>query len=104
MTLPITVTILALWSVVMWRYARSVLFPPAALAMVWTFTLLVIWLCGDIYYPLTTVANEIVLVGVGAFSLGGFVAVFLPIPRGRVLADLSHARRRHVDVGLSLAL
>ena len=35
------------------RYGRSVLFPPASLAIVWTITLLAIWMCGDIYYPLT---------------------------------------------------
>ena len=78
MTLPVTVALLALWSVAMVRYGRSVLFPPASLGIVWTITLFVIWLCGDTYFPLTNTANEIVLAGVLAFSLGGICAVVAP--------------------------
>ena len=56
-TLPLTVALLALWSVAMYRYGRSVLFPPASLGIVWTITLFAIWLCGDLYFPLTTRAR-----------------------------------------------
>ena len=84
MTLPLTVGLLALWSVAMYRYGRSVLFPPAALAIVWTITMFAIWLCGDTYFPLTITANTIVLAGVFAFSLGGFCAVAAPaMERGK---------------------
>ena len=30
MTLPVTIALLALWSLAMYRYGRSVLFPPAS--------------------------------------------------------------------------
>ena len=70
MTLPLTIALLALWSLAMFRYGRSVLFPPASLGIVWTITLFAIWLCGDVYFPLTTTANEIVLAGVLSFSAG----------------------------------
>ena len=83
MTLPLTIALLALWSVAMFRYGRSVLFPPASLAIVWTITLFAIWLCGDMYFPLTNTANEIVLAGVLAFSLGGICARRGPFAQGR---------------------
>ncbi len=103
MTLPLTITLLAVWSAAMYRYGRSILFPPASLAVVWTITLFTIWLCGDIYYPLTTTANQIVLVGVLAFSLGGICAVAVPLSRGRTLAQVSAMRRRQVDRWLTIA-
>ena len=57
MTLPITIAFLALWSFCMYRYGGSLLFPPASLGVVWTVTLFTIWLCGDLYFPLTATAN-----------------------------------------------
>ncbi len=51
MTLPVTVALLALWSVAMVRYGRSILFPPASLGIVWTLTLFAIWLCGNTLFP-----------------------------------------------------
>jgi oligosaccharide repeat unit polymerase len=104
MTLPVTVALLALWSVVMYRYGRSVLFPPASLGIVWTITLLAIWLCGDLYFPLTTKANEIVLAGVLAFSLGGICAVVAPIRKGRTLAAVTAMRHIQLDRWLNTAV
>jgi oligosaccharide repeat unit polymerase len=103
MTLPFTVALLAFWSVAMYRYGRSILFPPASLGMVWTITLFAIWLCGDLYFPLTTRANEIVLTGVLAFSLGGICAVIVPLRRGRTLTAVSAKRRTQVDRWLTIA-
>jgi oligosaccharide repeat unit polymerase len=97
MTLPVTIALLALWSVAMYRYGRSILFPPASLGTVWTMTLLAVWLCGDIYYPLTTKADEIVLAGVVAFSVGGICAVISPVWKSRSLATVSPRRRIQVD-------
>jgi oligosaccharide repeat unit polymerase len=104
MTLPATVALLALWSVVMYRYGRSVLFPPASLGIVWTITLFAIWLCGDLYFPLTTKANEIVLGGVLAFSLGGICAVVAPIRKGRTLAAVTAMRHIQLDRWLNTAV
>ena len=103
MTLPVTVALLALWSLAMVRYGRSVLFPPAALGIVWTITLFAIWLCGDIYFPLTTTANEIVLTGVLSFSLGGICAVAAPLWRGQILTAVRATRRIQVDRWLNAA-
>jgi oligosaccharide repeat unit polymerase len=97
MTLPLTIVLLALWSVAMVRYGRSVLFPPASLAIVWTVTLLAIWLCGGIYYPLTTTASEVVLAGVFAFSLGGICALAAPLRAVGALAGVRARRRIQVD-------
>lgn len=103
MTLPPTIVLLALWSVAMFRCGRSILFPPASLAVVWTVTLLAIWMCGDTYYPLTQTANQIVLVGVFAFSAGGVCAMATPC-RVQGALDTVHARRRmQVDRWLTAA-
>jgi oligosaccharide repeat unit polymerase len=103
MTLPVTIALLALWSLAMYRYGRSILFPPASLGTVWTMTLLAIWLCGDIYYPLTTRADEIVLAGVLAFSLGGICAVAAPLWKWKSLTTVLPRRRRQVDRWLTAA-
>jgi oligosaccharide repeat unit polymerase len=87
----------------MYRYGRSVLFPPAALGIVWTITLFAIWLCGDRYYPLTTTANEIVLAGVLSFSLGGVCSVVVPLRTGRTLTAVNTERRAQVDRWLNIA-
>jgi len=87
----------------MCRYGRSVLFPPASLGIVWTITLFTIWLCGDVYFPLTTTANEIVLTGVLAFSLGGICAVIVPLRGGQTLTAVSAKRRNQVDRWLTIA-
>ena len=94
MTLPLTVALLALWGLAMYRYGRSVLFPPAALAIIWAITLFAVWLSGDIYFPLTITASEIVLTGVLAFSFGGISAVAAPLWRGRTLSAVSANRTR----------
>ena len=85
------------------RYGRSVLFPPASLAIVWTMTLLAVWLCGDLYFPLAPKAEEIVLIGVLAFSLGGLGAVTVPVRRGGALSAVTARRRKQVDRWLSIA-
>jgi oligosaccharide repeat unit polymerase len=104
MTLPITVALLTLWSLAMVRYGRSVLFPPATLAIVWAMTLFAVWLRGDVYFPLTTTADAIVLTGVLAFSLGGITAVATPLWRGRTLAAVTATRRIQVDRWLNAAV
>jgi oligosaccharide repeat unit polymerase len=85
------------------RYGRSVLFPPASLAIVWTITLLAIWACGDIYYPLTHTAHQIVLAGVLAFSVGGICALTAPFRARRTLDTVPARRRLQVDRWLTAA-
>jgi oligosaccharide repeat unit polymerase len=87
----------------MYRYGRSVLFPPASLGIVWTITLFAVWLCGDLYFPLTTRANEIVLAGVLAFSLGGICAVVAPLREGQTMTAVSARRHTQVDRWLTIA-
>jgi oligosaccharide repeat unit polymerase len=103
MTMPVTVALLALWSVAMVRYGRSILFPPASLGIVWTLTLFAIWLCGNTYFPLTNTAIEIVWVGVLAFSLGGICAVVAPFRKRWTLAKVRARRRMQVERWLTVA-
>jgi oligosaccharide repeat unit polymerase len=104
MTLPITITLLAIWSLSMYRYGGSALFPPASMGIVWTLTLFTIWLCGDLYFPLTTTANAIVFAGVLAFSLGGLGAVEVPLWRGGAMTTVSPRRRVQIDRWLTFAV
>jgi oligosaccharide repeat unit polymerase len=104
MSLSLTVFLLAVWSVVMRRYGRSMLFPPASLSLVWTVTLFTIWLCGDHYYPLTYKANAIVLTGVLCFSLGGLLAAITPMVRTAKVTDVDSFRRMQIDRWLNIAL
>ncbi|HTZ60739.1 MAG TPA: O-antigen polymerase [Acidobacteriaceae bacterium] len=103
MTVPVTVLLVGLWSLAMLRYGRSVLFPPALLAIVWTTTLTAILLCGDVYFPLTNTANLIVFTGVLSFSFGGICAVAAPLRRGRTMSSVPTARRLQVDRWLNVA-
>src|SRR5258708_39777804 len=104
MTLPVTVTLLALWTIAMARYGRSLLFPPATLAGVWTGTLLILWLCGNLYFPLTMEPEAIVLTGVLAFSLGGIASLAAPLWPGRTLMTVPPRRRRPLDRFLTAAV
>jgi oligosaccharide repeat unit polymerase len=104
MTLSLTIILLAAWSAAMVRYGQSILFPPAALASIWTVTLAAIWLCGDLYYPLTLAAHEIVFVGVLAFSLGGLGAGAVPLLQSAHLDAVSPRRHRQIDHWLTVAL
>jgi oligosaccharide repeat unit polymerase len=99
----IIIVLLGLWSIAMLRYGHSALFPSALLSIVWTVTLFAIWLCGDIYYPLSSITNFIVLTGVLAFSLGGICAVASPVWRGRRLIEVPANRRQQIDRWLSIA-
>jgi oligosaccharide repeat unit polymerase len=104
MTLPLTIALLAVWSMAMFRFGRSVLFPPASLSIVWTVTLFAIWLSGDALFPLTTMANEIVLAGVFSFSAGGFCAVKTPLARRRIMSAVPARRRMQIDRLLTVAV
>ena len=104
MTLPLTIALLTLLTLAMYRYGHSLLFPPAALSTVWTLTLLTVWLCEDLYFPLTPKANEIVFIGVLAFSLGGLCAVHAPLLRGRALHTVTPIRRTQIDRWLNAAV
>src|SRR5260370_41879995 len=60
-------------------------------------------MCGDTYYPLTNTANQIVLAGVFAFSVGGICAMAAPC-RVQGALDAVRARRRlQVDRWLTAA-
>jgi oligosaccharide repeat unit polymerase len=85
MTLSITIALLALWSL-------------------WTMTLFTVWLCGNRYFPLTTTADDIVLAGVLAFSLGGLGAVAVPLWKAGALATVSAQRRLQIDRWLTFAV
>ena len=88
----------------MYRYGRSILFPPALIATVWAVTISAIWLCGDLYFPLTSTALDIVLVGVFAFSVGSLLAVHAPVRVRQTISGASAFRRSQIDRYLNWAV
>ena len=64
---------------------------------------LAVWLCGDIYFPLTTTADAIVLAGVLAFSVGGITAVATPCAGANTRGGYA-TRRIQVDRWLTGAV
>lgn len=93
MTLSVAVILLAGWGLLMYRYGRAVLFPPALLTLVWAATLLGLLVCGNMYYPIMSQTIWYVLAGVLAFSAGGLLVVRLPRPQS---FNLSRVRPQRV--------
>src|ERR1700754_2656888 len=81
MTILYAVTLLALWTGTMRYIGRSTLFPPVVLSIVWTVTLFGVGVFGDAYYPVKESTIVLVILGVLAFSLGGLVAIRVPVVR-----------------------
>jgi len=104
MSLAVAILLLSIWGFLMYRYGRSILFPPALIATVWAVTIAAIWLCGDIYFPLTSTALDIVLVGVFAFSVGSLLAVHAPVRVRHTISGASAFRRSQIDRYLNWAV
>lgn len=92
MSLTMVIALLSVWGVFMHRYGRSILFPPALLTLVWGATFLVLFLCGDMYYPITHNTVFIAFAGILAFSIGGLLAIRLPKNRSFHLDKVSRMR------------
>lgn len=92
MTLSIAVILLAGWGVLMYRYGRSILFPPALLTLVWAATFFGLLVCGDMYYPIMSQTAWYVLAGVLAFSAGGVLIIRLPRSRAFNLSQVQPQR------------
>jgi oligosaccharide repeat unit polymerase len=96
MSLTMAILVLSGWGFFMYRYGRSILFPPALLTFVWAVTLLVLLLCGGMYYPIFHSTMFIVVAGVLSFSLGGLLAIRLPKSRSFHLGNVSGTRIKSI--------
>jgi oligosaccharide repeat unit polymerase len=92
MSLLLSVIVLSGWLILMYRYGRTILFPPAVLTLVWAATLLGLFLCGDMYYPVLGSTIWYVLAGVFAYSIGGVLVVRLPKPNSFHLSRVKPQR------------
>src|ERR1700745_758774 len=92
MSLSMAILLLSVWGVFMWRYGRSILFPPALLTLVWAATFLVLFLCGAMSYTITRSTGFIAFAGIVAFSIGGLLAIRLPKNRSFSLTKISAMR------------
>ncbi|MGD0013468.1 MAG: O-antigen polymerase [Bryobacteraceae bacterium] len=72
MTLAASV-FLALLAAVNFRVRRSLFYPPALYSAWWAVLLFVLWLSGDIFYPLSLKTLAVYVLGAMAFTLGGLL-------------------------------
>ncbi len=64
---------LALLAAVNFRVRRSLFYPPALYSAWWAVLLIVLWLSGDVFYPLSLKTLAIYVLGAMAFTLGGLL-------------------------------
>ena len=64
---------LALLAAVNFRVRRSLFYPPALYSAWWAVLLLVVFLSGDVFYPLSLKTLAIYILGAMAFTLGGLL-------------------------------
>ena len=81
MTLAASV-FLGLLAAVNFRVRRSLFYPPVLYSAWWAILLLVLWLSGDIFYPLSPRTLAVYILGAMAFSLGSLL---------RLVSDTSDA-------------
>jgi oligosaccharide repeat unit polymerase len=74
-----------------YRVSKSVLHPPALLALTWTILLTLLLATGDAYYPISTSTMIVYLSGVAAFSVGAFFSTHF---FSRALAGTPRVARR----------
>ena len=75
MFLVITILLMAGLAAINFRVSRSVLYPPALLAVTWTILLALLLASGDMYYPISRPTMIVYLAGVVAFSVGAFFSI-----------------------------
>jgi oligosaccharide repeat unit polymerase len=77
--LLISILILALLVALNYRLGgRAPFYPPVVFSLVWMFVLLLIWLVGDFFYPISPVTILIFVGGALVFSVGSAIALLFP--------------------------
>lgn len=84
---------LSLLSLVNYTLARKVLYPPVILCAVWAADLAVVWLSGDLFYPVSTQTLLVFEMGCWAFSGGAALALLLPQTSRTPQYDLKTSNR-----------
>lgn len=92
--LVLAIVLLFLLAIVNFFIGKRVLvYPPFVYCSVWAVALLVIWIAGDFYYPLSTKTLWVFISGACAFSLGAIIALVLPmgnLPKGTMFSKVSN--------------
>lgn len=68
---------------------KAALYPAAVFCFVWAADLVLIWLCGDFFYPLSPPSLAIFVCGCVFFSLGSWLALLWPMKVPRPAEPLS---------------
>ena len=84
---------LALLAAVNFRVRRSLFYPPALYSAWWAVLLIVLWLSGDVFYPLSLKTLAIYVLGAMAFTLGGLLRL-LSHPSDTPAPALSETQNR----------
>jgi oligosaccharide repeat unit polymerase len=89
------------------RVGRSLLYPPALYSAWWTVLLLVVWLSGDTFYPLSLKTLSIYVLGAMAFTFGGVLRLvsWRVNARQHVVSDAQEcAASRFVVLGIIILI
>lgn len=93
--LILAIVLLFLLAVVNFIIGKRVLvYPPFVYSAIWTVALAVIWIAGNLYYPLSTKTLGVFISGGCAFSIGAGIALTLPIANLPVRANLPAVSNR----------
>lgn len=101
MTLAASV-FLALLAAVNFRVRRSLFYPPALYSAWWAVLLLVLWLSGDVFYPLSLKTLAVYVLGAMAFTLGGLLRL-VSHPSDAPACEVSEAHERAANRFLILS-
>src|SRR5215813_2337999 len=103
--LPLTISILLLLAVVNYRIGGKSLFHPAvAFCSVWAGDLLLVWMVGDFFYPLSAETLFIFMGGGVVFSLGSALAFLYPQGPAEQEKVLSQASNRIINILIVLVV
>lgn len=89
------------------RLARTALYPPVIVCVLWGVLELALFLSGDAFYPISTASLAIFFLGALSFSAGGALALMVPRQKGQTSPFAGYDRafvNRALYAGMALLL
>ena len=103
--LVVTILIFGLLAFLNYRVARKAIFAPAVVfSVVWMVALIVTWLSGNLFYPITVETLAIFSCGAAAFSIGSALAFLYPQSKPRPQDNFPRWSNRLLTLLFLLAL
>ena len=95
----LTILVLSLLAIVNYEFGKKAIFyPPIVLCSVWAADLILVWIAGDFFYPLSPETLFIFLCGCLAFSLGSWLTFFWPQGKSTEIHHLPKSSNQIVNI------